>query len=154
MGENDPEFKMKAILDIGTVYLTESNSFQCIGRDGDAYVLRRITDDWTLTAHDCRYDENGILYWSGSSKGHWPQQQETGNPTFYYYYRTGTYNKLGTESSYWCRTSDYPTKTALLKALNPGRGYARKVTKVLTADQLLEKYPGDAARIMQQAYRR
>ena len=75
---------MTAKLTVGAVYPTQTSPCQCIGIQSDGrYELRRLSDDWTMLVRDCRFDENGTLYWAGSDRGHWPKSEQRGKPHGY-----------------------------------------------------------------------
>lgn len=62
---------------IGDTYHNRCGSdFRCVGYDGEAPILERISDGWTLLAHCVYQESDGNIYWSYSTNGHWKDGEQ------------------------------------------------------------------------------
>ena len=62
---------------IGDTYHNRCGSdFRCVGYDGEAPILERISDGRTLLAHCVYQESDGNIYWSYSTNGHWKDGEQ------------------------------------------------------------------------------
>lgn len=141
---------MKAELIVGNIYPTDGNLYECIGANDNSYTLRRTTDNWTLNAFGCRFDEIGNLFWSYSGGGHWPKSEKS--KRLYFYLKTGNYDKADIEYTHWSYTDKYTTKKALKEHFSRIRT-GKRISEIMTEEQLFALPEDRAAHILKEAFR-
>lgn len=60
---------------IGKVYNhTNGNDYLCVGYMDGVSKLVRLSDGWTLKAHNLYQNESGKIHWAYSTEGHWEKR--------------------------------------------------------------------------------
>lgn len=60
---------------IGKVYNhTNGSDYRCDGYMDGVSKLVRLSDGWTLKAHNLYQNESGKIYWDFSTESHWEKQ--------------------------------------------------------------------------------